>query len=171
MIMIMSLYWLTFQKITLWSLHWVCCCWTTYTKLWSQCCFTKCVQKHIKWKLYCLYRCLGFSSVALGWFSTMPLQDWFFLPWKCTFSATSSIKLYSIHVSCMYVIPFELVTISKHDKLWITPVLKLLIERRWQAFRARDWPRFSHYRLNVETEIGKAKRLWADKHKQTRQCL
>jgi hypothetical protein len=46
-----------------------------------------------------------------------------------------------------------------------------LIEKRWLAYRSRDWPRYNHYRRKVKVEVEKAKRLWAAKHKHSSQGL
>ena len=78
---------------------------------------------------------------------------------------------YNILYASISVIPFEMVTLTKRDKPWITPVLKLLIQKRWQAFRTQNWALYNHYRLKVKDEIRKAKCVWADEHKQTSQGL
>lgn len=63
-------------------------------------------------------------------------------------------------------IPCNFVQMSSRDKVWMTPVLKLLIDKRWAAYRSRDWKLFLHYKERVKTEIVKAKRVWAK-----RQCV
>jgi hypothetical protein len=45
----------------------------------------------------------------------------------------------------------------------MTPVLKLLIDKRWMAYRNKDWASFVHYKAKVTREIKKAKRLWCAK--------
>ena len=46
-----------------------------------------------------------------------------------------------LHVA-VATIPFSLVTLSSNDKPWITPLLKLLINRRWNAYRDKEWQLF-----------------------------
>lgn len=67
--------------------------------------------------------------------------------------------------SCMSAIPYEMVTITSRDKPWITPLLKLLLNRRWDAFRRRDWTMYEHYKMKVKTGIIKAKNDWAMRHR------
>ncbi len=60
-------------------------------------------------------------------------------------------------------IPCNFTIMSKRDKLWMTPVLKVLITKRWEAYRKRDWRQFSHFKDKVKKEIVTAKRIWARK--------
>ena len=64
-------------------------------------------------------------------------------------------------------IPVEYVVMNEHDKAWITPLLKLLINKRWAAYRSKDWPRYNHFKEKVKLEIKKAKRIWADRQLET----
>ena len=61
-------------------------------------------------------------------------------------------------------IPFSFVTLSSNDKPWITPLLKCLINRRWNAYRNRQWQLFEHYKQKVRDEIKKAKLVWTQRH-------
>ena len=62
---------------------------------------------------------------------------------------------------CLCVIPCEVVFLSPCDKPWMTSILKLLIEKRWRAFREKNWPVYRHYKEKVSVEIKKAKRIWS----------
>ena len=60
-------------------------------------------------------------------------------------------------------IPVNFITLSGRDKPWITPLLKLLINKRWNAYRCKDWPRYDHYKRKVKSEMLKAKGIWANR--------
>ena len=64
---------------------------------------------------------------------------------------------------CCAVIPTTTVTMSTNDKPWMTPLLKSLINRRWFAFRTRDFGLYNHLKTKVKQEIVKAKLKWASK--------
>ena len=64
---------------------------------------------------------------------------------------------YEMFYSAMTLIPFTFVTMSEKEKPWMTPTLKLLINRRWESFRCRNWKLFSHYKRKVKEEIIRAK--------------
>jgi hypothetical protein len=61
-------------------------------------------------------------------------------------------------------IPCEPVYFSTRDKPWITPVLKLLINKRWDAFRQKKWAMYKHYKAKVIVEVKKAKLAWRKKN-------
>ena len=60
-------------------------------------------------------------------------------------------------------IPFDFVRMSKNDKPWLTPKLKLLINKRFQSYRSKDWKTFQHLKMKIKKEIASAKRTWTDK--------
>lgn len=60
-------------------------------------------------------------------------------------------------------IPVSYVRFSASDKPWITPVVKDLINRRWQAYRRGDLGSYNHLKIKVRDEIQKAKVLWTSK--------
>ena len=72
-------------------------------------------------------------------------------------------KLYDLLTECLLAIPCEPVLISSRDKPWMTPILKLLIDKRWRAFREGNWAAYIHYKAKVSTEIKNAKRIWCQK--------
>ena len=63
----------------------------------------------------------------------------------------------------MNVIPVIYVPISSKDKPWITPLVKHLIHRRWEAFRRRDFVRYQYLKELIRLKIEKAKLDWAKK--------
>ena len=76
-------------------------------------------------------------------------------------------RFYERLYQCLSVIPREVVFLSSRDKPWMTPILKLLIEKRWKAFREKNWTVYRHYKEKVVEEIKKAKRIWSSKQLQT----
>ena len=64
---------------------------------------------------------------------------------------------YNIVKVSMKCIPIKRVKISTKDKQWITPVLKLLITKRWNAFRGKNFDLYNYYKKKINFEIKKAK--------------
>ena len=60
-------------------------------------------------------------------------------------------------------IPFEFMEMTITDKPWLTPKLKLLINKRYQAFHSKDWLLFHHFKTKIKKEIAKAKTAWLQK--------
>lgn len=60
-------------------------------------------------------------------------------------------------------IPMKEISITDRDKQWLTPLIKLLINDRWRAYRMRNWSLYNHLKAKVKNEIVKAKRSWANK--------
>jgi hypothetical protein len=50
-------------------------------------------------------------------------------------------------------------------KPWITPVVIHLINKRWQAFKDKNFVLYNHYKHKVKYEISKSKILWSRKMK------
>ena len=80
-------------------------------------------------------------------------------------------KFYDLLAQSLSVFPSEVVYLSSSDKPWMTPVLKLLIEKRWKAFRAKHWNVYKHYKAKVQTEIQKAKHFWCQRQSKTSRGL
>ena len=57
----------------------------------------------------------------------------------------------------MKMIPRRRVFLTSSDAAWMTPLVKLLIDRRWDAFRRRDWNLYKILKIKVRNEIFKAK--------------
>ena len=60
-------------------------------------------------------------------------------------------------------IPMKEVHMTDRDKQWLTPLIKMLINDRWQAYRMKNWAVYNHLKSKVKIEIAKAKRSWAKK--------
>lgn len=89
-------------------------------------------------------------------------------PWQHLYRSSMSIdeKCNSFHDvlnSAFNLIPHEKVPMSKNDKPWITPLLKCLINKRYAAFRAQNFPLYEHFKKKVKDEIVKAKQNWMKK--------
>ena len=72
-------------------------------------------------------------------------------------------EFYSVLREAMACIPSTYVTLSDKDKPWMTPVLKTLINKRWNAYRTKQWQLFAHYKIKVKQEIRKAKLIWTQR--------
>ena len=64
-------------------------------------------------------------------------------------------------------IPVSVVICTPRDKPWITPLVKNLINKRWQAYRNRDYQLFNHMKEKVKKERKKSKLLWTKRMKST----
>ena len=73
-------------------------------------------------------------------------------------------KFYETLIWPLSAIPCELVYFSTKDKPWVTPVLKLLINKRWDAFRQKKWALYKHFKAKVVVELKKAKLAWRRKN-------
>lgn len=80
-------------------------------------------------------------------------------------------KFYELLWQCLTAIPCEVVQFSPQDKQWMTPILKSLINKRWRAFREKNWVLYKHYKAKVKEEILKAKRMWCDRQSKTARGL
>ena len=60
-------------------------------------------------------------------------------------------------------IPQYTVSFTIRDKPWITPLLKLFIQRRWDAYRNRDFNAYHYWKSKVKKEIINAKRQWSER--------
>ena len=80
-------------------------------------------------------------------------------------------KFYELLWNCLTTIPCDTVKFSSRDKQWMTPILKCLINKRWRAFREKNWTLYKHYKEKVRLEILKAKRIWCQKHSKSARGL
>ena len=80
-------------------------------------------------------------------------------------------KFYELLWQCVAAIPCEAVSFTSRDKEWMTPVLKSLVNKRWRAFREKNWTLFQHYKTKVKQEVVKAKHMWCQKQKKTTRGL
>ena len=116
-------------------------------------------QRTVKVKDYRMSHLVRFSqALSLSDFSILEYMD--SLDQKCS-------AFYEILDNASSCIPVEYVVMNENDKPWVTPLLKLLINKRWAAYRSKDWPRYVHFKEKVKLEINKAKRIWANRQTET----
>lgn len=68
-------------------------------------------------------------------------------------------------------IPQSQVTMTHTDKEWLTPLTKSLINKRWEAYRTKNWPQYNYLKQKVKDEIYKCKLIWTNKLKQQKNGL
>ena len=68
---------------------------------------------------------------------------------------------YSQFSLAMSAIPVSFVKITSKTKPWITPVVIDLINKRWKAYRCKNYSLYNHYKTKVKSEIFKSKLLWS----------
>ena len=93
-------------------------------------------------------------------------------PWPSFYKADLSVdeKCDILHATinhAMEVLPFTYVKMTKNDKPWMTPMLKSLINRRYDAFRCKNFALYLHYKQKVKKEISRAKTRWVNSKMQT----
>lgn len=57
-------------------------------------------------------------------------------------------------------IPQDMIKRSTRDKPWINNVVKVLINKRYAAYRNKNWSLYEHYKLKVRQAIYVAKKQW-----------
>lgn len=60
-------------------------------------------------------------------------------------------------------IPSMMVEMKERDKPWVTPLVKSVIQRRWNAYRQKDFAAFQHWKCKAKELIIKAKQHWSTK--------
>lgn len=63
-------------------------------------------------------------------------------------------------------IPVKYVTFTDDTKPWITPLVKQLINDRWQSYREQNFSLYNHLKQKIKKEIEKSKMIWSRKMKQ-----
>lgn len=86
-------------------------------------------------------------------------------PWHIMYTSDASLQekcsfFYSVLNFFVGQIPFSFVELTDKDKPWVTPKLKMLINKRFEAFRAREYNLYNHYKRKIKREILKAKQRW-----------
>ena len=88
--------------------------------------------------------------------------DWSFLLkshdiYECIYS------FYDILQESLSIIPVSYVYVTPKTKPWITPVIIDLINKRWAAYKAKNFSLYNHYKAKVKTEIIKSKKIWCNR--------
>ena len=55
---------------------------------------------------------------------------------------------------------------TSQDKPWMTPLIKHLINQRWEAYRFRNYVKYRHFKEKVKKEIAKTKTAWIKRSKE-----
>lgn len=63
-------------------------------------------------------------------------------------------------------LPYNIVVRKPNDKPWITNVIKATINKRYEAYRQRNWSLYHHYRDKVHKMIFAAKKSWSQRYLQ-----
>ena len=74
---------------------------------------------------------------------------------------------YAKFLECLSHIPCKTVRMSRKDKPWMTPYVKDLINKRWQAYRCKDFNMYNYYKEQCKTEITRCKKSWANKSRKS----
>jgi len=72
-------------------------------------------------------------------------------------------EFYKIIMKSLSLIPQKQIALSNRDKPWMTPVLKDIITKRWNAYKSRDYNKYEHLKSKVKEEIQKSKRRYYSK--------
>ena len=62
-------------------------------------------------------------------------------------------------------IPCSYIKCSNKDKPWITSVIKCLINKRWNAYRIKNFVMYNRLKDKIRKEIAKSKTLWTKRMK------
>jgi hypothetical protein len=88
--------------------------------------------------------------------------DWSLVK-HCSSVNDSVTYFYENFYSAMSVIPVSFVKFTNKTKPWVTPVLVHLINKRWTAYREKNFRLYNHYKYKVKKEIIKSKNIWSRK--------
>jgi len=71
-------------------------------------------------------------------------------------------SFYNNFKKCTSVIPKRKVVLKDTDLPWVTPVIKSLICKRYEAYKKKNFPLYHHFKEKIKIEIQKSKKIWAD---------
>ena len=94
-------------------------------------------------------------------------------PWHHMYKSEATLQekcsyFYEVINCYMDQLPYSFVEMSASDKPWVTPKLKLLFNKRYEAFRSGNYPVYQHYKSKIKEEINHAKLMWATKMRQSK---
>jgi hypothetical protein len=89
-------------------------------------------------------------------------------PWQFFYLSEASVDekcniFHEIITSALHLVPYEDVIISGNNKPWITPLIISLINKRFAAFRMRNFKLYNHFKAKIKEEILKAKQSWVQR--------
>ena len=68
-------------------------------------------------------------------------------------------------------IPTSEIIMTASDKPWVTPLVKFLIQKRWDAYRAKNFTAYKHWKEKAHEAIRKAKLTWSQKSQRSTKDL
>ena len=102
------------------------------------------------------------SSNVTRFLSALTRFDWCFLTnSSLTLDDKCSLFHGALESMLMENIPSSVVKCTGKDKPWITSVIKDMINKRWAAYRDRNFVVYNHLKVKIRDEILKSKRLWS----------
>ena len=83
-------------------------------------------------------------------------------PWTQFYNSSDSLDtkcdiFHEVIEQAMSKIPYDYVPMTEKDKPWITPRIKLLINKRFDAFRKKQYDVYYHYKEKVKQAIDESK--------------
>lgn len=93
-------------------------------------------------------------------------------PWQHFFRSDADVEdkcnlFYDIIQEALALIPHTNVPFTQKDKAWITPLIKSIINKRYEAFRKKDYEKYNHYKNKVKVLIEEAKKKWIQSTKRS----
>ena len=67
---------------------------------------------------------------------------------------------YEVIKAATALIPQSEVPFTQKDKVWITPLIKSMINKRYDAYRRKDFKMYNHYKQKVKLLIEESKNKW-----------
>ena len=97
-------------------------------------------------------------------------------PWQNFYLSQDCVEkkceiFYEVIQDALLMIPHTIVQMSPNDKPWMTPILKHLINCRFQAYRAGQFDKYNHYKKKIKRGINDAKASWVTRLKQAKQGI
>ena len=86
-----------------------------------------------------------------------------FYLWNANVNEKCALFQEILHQHMERCIPMRLVEMTESDKPWMTPLVKISIQNRWDAFRRRDFSAYNHWKAKTKKMIIDAKRAWSSK--------
>lgn len=106
------------------------------------------------------------ESKVSSFLSYLESVDWSFLDDTSLSLDEKSLEFHEkLNSAMVSTIPFSLVRCTSRDKPWITNVIKDLINKRWTAYRNKEFNVYNHLKVKIRQEIEKSKIMWTKKIK------
>lgn len=87
--------------------------------------------------------------------------------WEDTFSDCNLDDMYHLFLKELYaslnLLPYSYVKRSSKDPPWMTSVIKVLVNKRYLAYRSKNWSLYNHFKTKVKVAIREAKRNWGNR--------